>query len=610
MPERKLTTAQKRLLQSFLYTCCHPMFVWYSDGTVVAANDRGRRFIRQMGYETEKDLPSLSLFSTNWDAVPDNSEGSFWMDFRNSSGDIRTLQVLYSMIDEASGLGLITIPESGSGTESEVCSPDFFVRFEEAFQKLDAVPTSVPSTVRELNALIKTELHLVDFSFVPGQAFREFGVYPAFISCLNHEEILSRVSEEGEKGRFLPLPDGDNSGIWRTKWGFFYLDGLNHEYQNDADTFLTYLHERLDSYCAFLAKEKSNYLFHFENAINKVVNENILESVIITDTEYSIRYINAMAEIMFGFPNSDVVGHKVEDLLVTGEGLQSLIASDEQKSEIKYLHRRSGAIFPCSVTVTTMSFDGTSYKVFVMTDKTETEESRLKSEQLAQRAFLGDFASLLAHEIRNPVNNMRIWLANISNLAVGNQPIIDATQRIDDDCQRISQLVSNILTFSKPMALNKEELDLSMLISEIIEKWRLNFARKNIEVFFKPQPDLPKIQGDSRSLEQVLNNLIGNSVDALGTNGGVITLKVSELEPVAGKRQIMITESDNGPGIPPDKIDHIFEPFMTTKKTGNGWGLAISKRIVTSHKGTISVRSFEGGTVFEINLPISDGREQ
>ena len=107
-------------------------------------------------------------------------------------------------------------------------------------------------------------------------------------------------------------------------------------------------------------------------------------------------------------------------------------------------------------------------------------------------------------------------------------------------------------------------------------------------------------------LEQVFNNLIGNSVDAFDGQDGIITLKLSLRESETGRKQVVITESDNGPGIPEDKIDSIFEPFMTTKKNGNGWGLALSKRIITSHKGTIQVKSFQGGTVFEILLPLNE----
>ena len=368
--------------------------------------------------------------------------------------------------------------------------------------------------------------------------------------------------------------------------------------------------EKCRNFHSTLSLRKENYISKFENSINDIVNANIIEGVIITDEHFDVMYINPVAATMFGFSSSQVVGHKLEDLLVTSDGIQGLVDREDKDglvSSIKYLHRRSGKIFPCQIKVCKMESGYDSYNIFVLSDQTETEESRLKTEQLTQKAFLGDFASLLAHEIRNPINNIQMWIANLYTLADGNEEFLSGAKRVENDFQRITQLVNNILAFSKPIALNKEEIDLSLLLSEIIEKWRLNFVRKNITCYFNPPQDFPKFYGDPRSLEQVFNNLIGNSVDAFDGQDGIITLKLSLRENESGRKQILISESDNGPGIPEDKIDSIFEPFMTTKKNGNGWGLALSKRIITTHKGTIQVKSFQGGgTVFEILLPLTD----
>ncbi|MBR6088361.1 MAG: PAS domain-containing protein, partial [Anaerolineaceae bacterium] len=392
--------------------------------------------------------------------------------------------------------------------------------------------------------------------------------------------------------------------------GFFCLEGLSPADESEAQIICGVMSEKCRNFHSTLSLRKENYISKFENSINDIVNANIIEGVIITDEHFDVMYINPVAATMFGFSSSQVVGHKLEDLLVTSDGIQGLVDREDKDglvSSIKYLHRRSGKIFPCQIKVCKMESGYDSYNIFVLSDQTETEESRLKTEQLTQKAFLGDFASLLAHEIRNPINNIQMWIANLYTLADGNEEFLSGAKRVENDFQRITQLVNNILAFSKPIALNKEEIDLSLLLSEIIEKWRLNFVRKNITCYFNPPQDFPKFYGDPRSLEQVFNNLIGNSVDAFDGQDGIITLKLSLKENESGRKQILISESDNGPGIPEDKIDSIFEPFMTTKKNGNGWGLALSKRIITTHKGTIQVKSFQGGgTVFEILLPLTD----
>jgi len=202
---------------------------------------------------------------------------------------------------------------------------------------------------------------------------------------------------------------------------------------------------------------------------------------------------------------------------------------------------------------------------------------------------------------------MNIWIQNIKSLTNEQSDIYQAVNRIEEDCSRVSVLVNNILAFSKPLKLNLEEIDLEQYINDIIERWKLNFARANIKTFFSAPENLPKVLIDPRSMEQVFNNLIGNAIDAFDNKGGVISFKISLHDSKTGRKQVQISVSDNGPGIPDEIIDHIFEPFVTSKKKGNGWGLAVSKRIITSHKGTIQVKSYPGGTVFEITLPISTG---
>ena len=131
--------------------------------------------------------------------------------------------------------------------------------------------------------------------------------------------------------------------------------------------------------------------------------------MIITDDQFLIMYINPVAAMMFGFSSAQVIGHKLEDLLVTSEGIQKLVsgdASEENVSSIKYLHRRSGKIFPCQIKACKMESGYETFNIFVLSEQAETEENRLKNEQLTQQAFLGAFASMLAHERRIPINNI------------------------------------------------------------------------------------------------------------------------------------------------------------------------------------------------------------
>jgi signal transduction histidine kinase len=144
--------------------------------------------------------------------------------------------------------------------------------------------------------------------------------------------------------------------------------------------------------------------------------------------------------------------------------------------------------------------------------------------------------------------------------------------------------------------------------------------RVNVQYHLQADPQAPLILGNSKALEQVFDNLINNAVQAMSDKGGRLALKVqyhkapenqetdaSGRETLPNRKSYLeISVADTGPGIPKEMQDRVFQPFFTTKSNGTGLGLAISKRIITAHKGTLSLTSFPGGTVFHVQLPISE----
>ncbi len=613
---------------TILYLSDAPAFIWTAQGPrVLRANENAARLFLRYPMLPDSSGPDLDRAVPGWKDIPSRRNNSIWLDFRDSRNQVKTFQARNSCLDPDRNIwATVLIGGFSENNEKKAGSAPFFRTLELLWHEMSESSLGFRNKLTEVTSLIIKELGLSSFTFCPSDIFEEFDIYPYMIEPVNEKygqnhEILKKLRfAASDRMRTFAVCDSPAIPQSRmTGWGFdagdgvfagfFCLEGLDPRLESEAQMICEILAEKYRSLYSVLVLRRENYINRFENNINDIVNANIAEGVIITDEQFLIMYINPVAATMFGFSSSQVIGHKLEDLLVTSDGIQNLVSrdeGDENAAPVKYMHRRSGKIFPCQVKVCKMEFGYDTYNIFVLSDQTETEESRLKNEQLAQKAFLGDFASMLAHEIRNPINNIQMWIANLYNLADGNEAFLSGAKRVENDFQRITQLVNNILAFSKPMSLNKEEIDLSLLISEIIEKWRLNFVRKNITCYFSPPKEFPKIYGDPRSLEQVFNNLIGNSVDAFDGQEGIITLKLSLRENESGRKQVMITESDNGPGIPEDKIDTIFEPFMTTKKNGNGWGLALTKRIITTHKGTIQVKSFQGGTVFEILLPLND----
>jgi signal transduction histidine kinase len=131
--------------------------------------------------------------------------------------------------------------------------------------------------------------------------------------------------------------------------------------------------------------------------------------------------------------------------------------------------------------------------------------------------------------------------------------------------------------------------------------------RANIKPILQVEENLDKIKGDPKALDRVFTNLLSNAADACTGIGDTLAVKASMNTSVAEMPMVQITVSDNGPGIPDDIRDRIFEPFVSNSQKGTGLGLAITKQIVTAHRGSINVSSFPGGTTFIVNIPACNG---
>lgn len=343
--------------------------------------------------------------------------------------------------------------------------------------------------------------------------------------------------------------------------------------------------------------------------------ENTNDGVIILDSELRILKLNPAAEILFGYSTSEVVNKDVENLLI-GSNLV-LSSCDAAKDGISFnnlgvvhLNKRGGHSFPASLMIYPVNTDNLVDKILLFVeDVSENEEIRSKTQQLEHRAYLGEFSAIFAHEVRNPINNIYSGL-QVLELQSENTSSSDLVKRMQHDCERLTSLVDSVLAYSKPFDPKFEIIDITDLLGKIMDRWRPRMARVNIEPYYQLPNPFPQIKGDQKLLEQVFTNLISNAVEAMTPQqGGTIAVQLEIDENIPNHEQIEIKISDSGPGIPDEIRGRIFEPFLTTKSTGTGLGLAICKRIITAHRGNISVNSFPGGTVFHVYLPVYQGEE-
>jgi signal transduction histidine kinase len=242
-------------------------------------------------------------------------------------------------------------------------------------------------------------------------------------------------------------------------------------------------------------------------------------------------------------------------------------------------------------------------------DVSENEEIRIRAQQLETHAILGEFIAVFAHEVRNPINNISMGLQVLSRSFVDDQKNKEMADRMVQDCERLTHQMEAILSYSKPFDAKFENVDIGRLVQRVVDRWKPRMARVGVTEFVQKPETLAQISADPRLLEQVFINLIGNAVEAMSNQeNGTLAVQLKEVQTISNHPQIEIKIIDSGPGIPEEVSGHIFEPFVTTKKTGTGLGLAISKRIVTAHRGNISVESYPGGgTIFTVYLPVKQG---
>jgi len=228
----------------------------------------------------------------------------------------------------------------------------------------------------------------------------------------------------------------------------------------------------------------------------------------------------------------------------------------------------------------------------------QLEADRVASEKLTA---MGELAGGVAHEIRNPLNTIRVILQRlqrefkpVANEADYNQ----LTEILKKETDRVNNTVSQFLEIARPPKLNKSKGDLGVCFNEIITFFRPRAESKGCELIIESE-NIPEFMFDGELCKQAILNLLENAISAVDNNG-VIKISLSYFNKI-----ISINLEDNGPGIPGESKSRVFDLYYTTKPTGTGLGLPTVLRIVKEHGGRIELLdSSLGGAHFKLELPI------
>jgi len=346
-----------------------------------------------------------------------------------------------------------------------------------------------------------------------------------------------------------------------------------------------------------------------ENTTHQVIEDSIEDAVITLSNDLTIDNLNNAAEVLLGYSRIEARGHPIQEILISEDEIIPIFSmakegvSTKKLSKVKLFHR-SGHGFAAEIGVVPLILNTTfNGLIVILHDMSEEEEIQSNIKRLEQQAFLGQFQRDFAHEVRNPINNISAGLQFMARNMPADDPNQDAISRIKQDCNRMTELMNTILTYTKITDGDMEPLDIGQIVARVVDRYKIKLTQANVHQHLQIDPDLPPVKGSRRSLEQVFINLIDNAILVMKDKGGTLAVKVHLVRSEEGKEFIEASITDSGPGIPKEEKEHIFQSYFTTSPNGTGLGLVISRKIIAAHNGSIDFESFLGGTIFYTRLP-------
>jgi signal transduction histidine kinase/CheY-like chemotaxis protein len=366
-------------------------------------------------------------------------------------------------------------------------------------------------------------------------------------------------------------------------------------------------------------------------AFNEDVIQNMTNGLVVVDGVSRVTVLNKAAASLLGFSAREVLGRPLREAIPGAGALAEVIEATWRECDQASTRRLAGAVsaseadpafdpyvrhpgnevsarhrdgneLPLAVNASPLR-DSSGYVtgvVCLFEDLTEAKAIEAERRRLDRLAALGEMSAVVAHEIRNPIAGIAAGVEYLSKNTPEGSPHRDDMAMILGEIERVNRILEDILSVARPFQLKITTQAMPDILEHVLHRYQTTIDKKAICISRRFAPSLPRALLDRERMEQALTNLVLNAVEAMPA-GGVLGVDLD-----ANGDWMTVTISDTGPGISLDVQRRIFEPFFTTKARGTGLGLAVARRVIEEHGGTIDVSSEIGrGTKFTVQLPLS-----
>jgi PAS domain S-box-containing protein len=417
-------------------------------------------------------------------------------------------------------------------------------------------------------------------------------------------ESVRRTLEQLDLNYFIPCRIREHTvavlGLGKTVDGDF----LSSDDVELVQTIAGYVAVALDNAQLYNSLEQKA----LEIARLKDFSENIVESlnvgVLAIDLGGIVESWNSRMEQLFGVVRQDAVGRQLHSLLPGELASEIAVRKDEEQVTGIYKQRlhHQGKYLTLNVSITPLvSKSGERIgRLLLFDDVTQRERMEEQMSQTEKLTSLGLLAAGVAHEVNTPLAVISNYIQMLAKQMPEGDPRQALIEKIVKQTFRASEIVNNLLNFSRTGSAELSDIDVNRVVEETLSLVEHPLKTSQVRIVKQLGATLPAVRGSANKLQQVFLNLFLNARDAM-PGGGML-----EVRTAAHNGSVEIEIVDTGAGIPREHIHRIFDPFFTTKATGRGTGLglSVSYGIIKEHSGKIDVRSTPGkGTSFHVEFP-------